>query len=110
MSQNPRGGLPNIEKGSKLLYAISSDHSVYTPCTVLDIHFDDDPPYYTIQYYKMEETEGAAEVPRAKGSALKGGVVQDSPKKGKKLVMHEKQTTRARLRRRHEVPKDVPVL
>ncbi|GMH64896.1 hypothetical protein TrRE_jg4132 [Triparma retinervis] len=100
---------PTFTTGEKVLYALDSTLTQYTSAVVVDVHYDDSPPYYTISYMK-QVSEGGVGVgesggggrnsrPKAGGTSLgPGAQVRETNKT--RMVKSEKQTTAARLKKR----------
>mmetsp|Transcript_25252 Transcript_25252/g.47455 ORF Transcript_25252/g.47455 Transcript_25252/m.47455 type:complete len:117 (-) Transcript_25252:22-372(-) len=105
-----------FKKGDVVLYELTKGSNEYAKASIVSVHLDDDPPYYTIKYTAFEPDTTACctqapTKPKAARSSLSGsGAVvdnvvdnvveeqQSNPKPVLKPVRHEKQTIQARLK------------
>ncbi|GMI06772.1 hypothetical protein TrLO_g8056 [Triparma laevis f. longispina] len=85
------------KKGDVCLYELKSGSNQFCKASIMSVHLDDDPPYYTIRYTAFEPDTSAP--PPASRSSLSGsGAVLNEKKETLKPVRHEKQTIQARLK------------
>ena len=78
-----------FKKGDVVLYELTKGSNEYAKASIVSVHLDDDPPYYTIKYTAFEpDTTQAPSKPVAAQSSLSGsGAVVEEQQSNPKPVL-----------------------